>query len=89
MHEMKIYHCVRQYPTKECGDKQNVHFTINKMVEMMGGKHSSSHPRKRDKKYLSSSHVQLRWFQRLAGFLHHNQFFDVIIETSDRDIKKI
>ena len=29
------------------------------------------------------------WFHTAIGFLHHNQFFDVLIKTSDYDIKNL
>ena len=30
-----------------------------------------------------------KWFQKPADFLHHNYNFDVIIKTSDYDIKNL
>ena len=50
---------------------------------------SISVPINSDIQYLPCPHVQLKLLQMRVSFLHHNQFFGVIIKASDYDVKNL
>ena len=39
--------------------------------------------------FINRPHVQFKRFRKPMRFLHHNQFFDVIIKKGDYDIKNL